>query len=160
MLIRPGIVRGTIQRRQALRPRRCFVGAPRSGRDREHVYTVCLGYAGVLPVFRARPLIAQEVEQLVLADGAANRASELILIERLTATLRVEIIVRIENRIAQEFKRRPVNLIGARLGDHVHVRARVPPVAGVEVRSLHLEFLNCIRARNRDSRINAGDVVG
>ena len=48
-----------------------------------------------------------------------------------------------------------MELIGARFCDQVHVRSRIPSVAGVVGGSLDLEFLNRVRIRYPEPCVNA-----
>ena len=51
----------------------------------------------------------------------------------------VEDVARVEHIVAQEFKHRAVNIIGARFSNQVYNRAGVAPVLGLEVRQ-HRRF--------------------
>jgi len=110
--------------------------------------------AGVAPagnsVLLIRLLIRHEEEQFVLLDGSAKHPSILVLIQNQLRSARgvPEPVVGIQSRVAEEFKRRPMEIVGARLGDDINVGARIAPVTRVVGRGLNLEFLNGVRIGN------------
>ena len=121
-------------------------------------------------VFLSRSLIAEECEQLVLNDGTAQDAAELVLIQdllRCSAGPIVAIVeegIGVENRVSQILKRRSVELIRSGFCNDVHIRARIPSVARVVGRGLNLELLECVWTWYADSsvqtRITRGSTVG
>src|SRR5262245_61704531 len=84
-----------------------------------------------------RSLIAEECEQLVLDDRAAQNAAELVLIQDLPRcgtgpiVAIVEEGIGVENRVSQVLERRSVELIRSGFCNDVHIRAWIPPVARV-----------------------------
>ena len=106
-------------------------------------------------------LVAAEIEQLVVFECAADRASELVLLENLFlrsavgVVAIVEEVVRVEGFIAEELEQRSVQSIGAGFGHNVHVGAGVAAEAGIVSGGLDLEFLNSVGVGSGDSRIEA-----
>ena len=124
---------------------------------------------GRSPIDLPGPLIRREEEKLVLLDRTANDPSELVLVQNLPRVvgnavdrlgLTAEEIIGIESGISKELKRGAMELIGAGLGDHIHVGSRIPSVARIEHRSLNLEFLNRVGVYKAKARILSIDAQG
>ena len=109
-----------------------------SGRHRNLARVHALG--------RSRPLIIAEKENLVLSDRAAERAAELVLIER--AARGRKIVARIEIGVAEEFENVAVKCIGAGFRDHVDLSAAEFAVFGVEVVGENPKLGDGIEVRN------------
>src|SRR6202035_1026177 len=67
-------------------------------------------------------LIVTKKEDLVAADGAAERAAEVVALE-LGDLLLIEVVACIERAVAQEFVGGAMQLIGAASGDDADLRA-------------------------------------
>ena len=94
----------------------------------------------------ALTFIIEEVEQLVLLYGTAERGAELILdVDRLHVVDRLEETHRVQIRIAQVFPRGTVNGVGAALGGGVDHGSRGAPVLGAVVAGLHAELADRVR---------------
>src|SRR5204863_1441401 len=108
-------------------------------------------------IFLPRSLVAEESEQLVLDDGTAQDAAELVLIQDLLRCRAGPIVAIVEegigvkNRVSQILKRCSVELIRSGFCNDVHIRARIPPVAGVVGRGLNLELLEGVWTWYSDS---------
>src|SRR5580704_7469793 len=82
-------------------------------------------------------LVAAKEEQFILLNGSAERAAELVLLQHLLSRFAggivavVEEIVRVQIAVAEEFKQRSMEVVGAGLGDNVDICAGVTPVTGV-----------------------------
>ena len=101
-------------------------------------------------------IVRSEEKYFVLANRAAERSSVLIAMQ-CRGCARAERRIRVQDRVAHEFKYRSVQIVRAGLGDHVHDSRSGAPVFGVVIVRLHAEFLNRIRARDRIARIaNSG----
>ena len=99
------------------------------------------------------PLIGTEEEPLIFDDRSANsvRRTDSRATNPWAAGAVEEEVVRVQVFIAKEFEQRAVKLIGAALGDDVHIGARIPAVRRVILAGLNLEFLNGVRIGNRDA---------
>ncbi len=96
----------------------------------------------------ASTLVAEKGEGPVPKQGAADRAAELMLTERRhRCVLRIEVVVRVEPVVAQEFEDAPVRRVAARLRGHVDQRRRLSAKLGGVHRLLDLEFLNRVDRR-------------
>src|SRR5437870_985499 len=117
-----------------------------------------------------RSLVAEECEQLVLDDRAAQDAAELVLIQDLLrcgagpVVAIVEEGIGVKNRVSEILKRRSMELIRSGFCNDVHICARIPPVAGVVGRGLNLELLEGVWTWYSDSgvqaRVTRGSTVG
>src|SRR5260221_9327565 len=102
------------------------------------------------------PVIAPKVERFVLLNGTADDSAELVLLQDLLSGLAgrivavIEEVVGVKRLVPDELEHATMHLVAARLCDHVHVRAGVPPKAGVIGGGLNLELLNRIRTGNGD----------
>ena len=100
-----------------------------------------------------RPLIAAEEEKLVTQDGTARCAAELVPFERAVYFLAgtgidpCEIIRRIQQIVANKFKEASVEIIRARHGHRIHLRAGMLPLRGRQRAGFDFEFLKRIRKR-------------
>ena len=103
---------------------------------------------------------AGEIERATLADGPAERESELVLLQRVRVRFAiartievVEGIARVEDVIAEEFVRRAVYDVGSRFDADVdHGSGAAPELGGVVAR-LNLELLDRIDVRHQDLRL-------
>ncbi len=126
----------------------CEVARKHRGRRHESE-EVCRGLA------QSRALERAEEEHSVGGDRTAQRPAVLIAAETIALALtrsgidRVEWIRRVEPMVANELEEIAVQEIGARLGHDVDRRARVHPVVRVRRACLELEFLQCVRKRQR-----------
>src|SRR5579871_283676 len=96
-------------------------------------------------------LKAAKEEQFVLSDWPTDCAPKLVLIQHLPCPAAIPILektVRIERSIAKKLKQGAVKHVASRLGDHVHVRTRVPTIAGIISRRLDFDLFKRIRMRN------------
>jgi hypothetical protein len=111
-----------------------------------------------LPQAFSQAFIAAEIKRFVLADRATQAGSKLITPERRGRTARIEKVSRIESRIAQEFKRRSMQLIGARLGYDVNDApggtSKLSAVGG----RFHAKLAHRIHAKGLSTHA-AGDLV-
>ena len=101
-------------------------------------------------------LIAAEEEQLVLDDGAADDAAELIALQRVAVG--GEIVLGVEVVVAEEVEDRAVEGIGSGARDDVDDRAGMEAVLRGEAGGLHAEFLNGIGEWER--QVHVGERVG
>ena len=93
----------------------------------------------------AAAFIGEEKESAVLFDRPAERTPKLILIEhRLHG---IEIALRVQRGIAEVVVDIAVQLVGPRLGDDIHHRARVASVLRVKGIGNDAEFLDAVRGR-------------
>ncbi len=96
----------------------------------------------------AEALVISEDKDLVLYDGAAQRGSELILLERgLHSIHGFDKAGGVEIGVAQKFPKFAVQLIGAALDGGVDDCASGAPVLGAVVIGLHLELCQGIGIR-------------
>ena len=100
-----------------------------------------------------RRLVGEEEKRAVLAivdfgdtHGTTHGHAELVLAEGLSTCS--EEAASVENVVAQEFERRPVQLVGAGLGDDVDLPAGSAPVLRTERERHDTELLQCIRVRH------------
>ena len=105
-------------------------------------------------------VVGEEEERLVLLDGTAQRAAELVDAEgragRIGRRDLVGVGVRVERLVAEELEGRAVEVVGARLGHHVdHRSARAPVFGGVGV-AVDLELLHRVLAELVGSAAGAG----
>jgi hypothetical protein len=77
-----------------------------------------------------RPLVAQKEERAIALKGPAARGAELMPPQRLVVARLGEVIVRVEDVVAQVLERRSAESIGARLRDDVDLRAGRAAVLG------------------------------
>src|SRR6266498_1956636 len=96
-------------------------------------------------------LIAAEEKQLVLSDGAAQRAAELVALQ--TAALRGEEIPRVEFVITHELEQVAMKFIRARFRDDVDRRRGVMAVARGQGAGLGLEFLQGVGEWHRQIQV-------
>ena len=101
----------------------------------------------------AHGLVIDEEKGLVFLQGAAQGAAKLVVVERLLRAvgLSVEVISRIQHRVAKEFQPGPVPIIGAAFGDDVDHRASATAVFGLEVGG-DAQFGNRFHRQNRRRR--------
>src|ERR1035441_21229 len=92
-------------------------------------------------------LIARKEESTVLDDPAAHAVAVNIPVEGNYRTRRIEIVLRVEPLVAQEFVTCPVQAVGAALGNRVDHDSCVAPIFGVERVTLHLEFPDHVNVR-------------
>src|SRR5271156_6231537 len=86
---------------------------------------------GVDALGGARALVIGEEENFVFADGAADGAAELVLIEGAAGGRKV--VARVEIGIAQECEEIAVKGVGAGFGDDVDLAAAELAILGVEI---------------------------
>ena len=97
----------------------------------------------------ALAFVTAEEEELVLHDSSADGGAELLQLSWcLGSTNVVEIIARIEPRIAAKSVGATVELVGARLHCHVDDRSRLPPVLRRRIFN-DVEFLDRVDGQNR-----------
>src|SRR5262249_55446008 len=101
--------------------------------------------------------VRSEVKQLVLDNRTADRAAELVAVERIVCWRKE--IAGVERTIAQELKKVTVDLVGARARHNVHYTARGVAELGGEVIRIKSEFLNSIRVGERQVHIEKRVVV-
>src|SRR6185437_11347703 len=110
-------------------------------------------------------LIIREEEELVLNDGAAKICAELIQLQRQLST-GFEVVMSVKSVVAEELKHRAVKLIGAALGDDIHLRSEgMAGLGGVAVVG-EIDFLNAVDAGAGNVRLllafgvqKAGDIT-
>ena len=122
------------------------------------------GHAGEArhPAGDAGPLVVHEEEGLVLDDGPAEVAPELLLVVRRLGRSRAlrEEVVRVHVLVAVEAVGRAVDLVGPRLRGDAHRRPRRPAVLrGVRARD-DLELLDGVHRGTRDLACQLLDVGG
>ena len=78
------------------------------------------------PLVLAQALVAAEEERLVLDDGSAERAAELVPAE--IRLLVIEVVLPVEAVVPEELEHRAGEQVGARLGDDVEDAAAGAPV--------------------------------
>ena len=101
--------------------------------------------------------VVGEQERRVLSDRSASRAAELIALE--VRPLGVEEIPRVERAVPQEFKRAPVEGIGARFVDRRHHASGGPAIFGGVLVGQDAEFADRLDAEI-DVQSAAGARVG
>ena len=93
----------------------------------------------------SQPFIRTEEKSSIFLDRAAQGASELIHDEgRLGG---IEVAAGIERAVAMKFIDVSVQLIGSRLGDHVHDRTGVAAIFGIKCISQNAEFFYAVGTR-------------
>ena len=92
-----------------------------------------------------RILVAEKEKQLVLLDRSTDHAAKLIALQLVHR--RRKCVPRIQISVAQEFKRRAVEVVGARFGHHFDRPRRVLPVLRRRGTRLYFELLQRIRER-------------
>ena len=99
-------------------------------------------------------------ECLVLNDRAADSGTELVLAEgrRLLVELVRERVARVQRVVAEELPKRAVELVRARLGDHIDDASEDTSEFRLVVVRLNLELLN--RIDNRRNDVHVADVIG
>ena len=111
----------------------CEIAGTLRGRGHERLH-------GLRLLIIDQALIDTEDEQGILPDGAAGIAAELILVDH--RDRRREEVARIESVVAQKLPRGAVDLIGAGLRRHQHLRAGIVPVLGGEVVREDADFVD------------------
>src|SRR6185295_12703333 len=101
---------------------------------------------GIDTLALARALEIAEEKQLVLFDRTADRSTKLVL--AIEAAFRREKVSGIERGVSQELKSASVNLIGTRLGDHIHHAAGIVAILGVEIVGKNPKLGDRIQIRN------------
>jgi len=136
-----------------------------AGRRRNRRQEGCGNALRADSVLLPRSLVAEECEQFVLDDRTAQDAAELILIQDLlrcsagTIVTIVEEGIGVKNRVSQILKRRSMELIRSGFRNDVHIRAWIPPVAGVVCRGLNLELLKGIWTWYSNSGVQAASLA-
>ena len=97
------------------------------------------------------PLVVPKEEKFIFHDGAADGST--ILVARKCSQRRRKIVPRIKRLVAQEIETRPVNIVGAALGNHVDDGAGGMSVFRVKGIGQQSEFLNGIENGNDGSAI-------
>src|SRR6266567_1890517 len=109
---------------------------------------------------RFRPalsLVTQEVEVLLLADGATYCSTKLVETQSIETRSRKQVLG-IEVVVAEEFVDRAMHVIGARLGDGVYHRAKVAPIVRRVRTGRHAKLLHpVLRGANA---LHSGDARG
>ena len=106
------------------------------------------GLAQPFPVEQEEQLVAA-VQQLGNDDRAADRRAVLVALERRDRPIvAIEVVLRVERRMARELEDRAVQLVGARLGRGVDLRDR-PAVLRVEQAGDDVELLQRVHRRQQ-----------
>lgn len=108
-------------------------------------------------VAKCRALISCKKKRLVANDGTTDCAPKLITLDLIRSHRRRKVILRVENRIAHELEQIPVEVVGARFGDHVHHATRILPVLRAVIARLYAELLE--RVGERKWLIDVGVLV-
>ena len=120
---------------------------------------------------QAKSLVGCEVKCLVLANGTAERAAELIAVElgnvaakraRRAATPTgwgIEEVPGVEFAIAEELEKAAVHLVSAAPQGHVDLRAAAAPECRRRVARLHLEFVHGFQGKLNGVLIVVGVIV-
>ncbi len=98
-------------------------------------------------------LIIHEEKELILLDGAPDGAAINVRVQyrvsigqaRKPLVAFEEPFIGVERRVAEEFKSRPMEVVGSGPSNHIHVGAWIATVTGVVTRRLNLELRNRIR---------------
>ena len=107
-----------------------------------------LGLAQPFPVEQEEQPVAA-VQQLGNDDGAADRRAVLVALERRDRPIvAIEVVLRVERRMARELEDRAVQLVGARLRRGVDLRDR-PAVLRVEQAGEDVELLQRVHRRQQ-----------
>src|SRR5262245_17963683 len=145
---------------------RCRESWPEAG-DRRHRARPRRGAGNglnqVLARVEAVSLVAAEEEHTVLGDRSADRAAELIQLERrfrhrrsaarggndtaVRIALRIEVVGRVEAVAPEVFEDGPVEVVAARLGDHADLPARAGTELGRIAAGFDPELLDVLEAR-------------
>ena len=111
--------------------------------------------AAILSNHLAVTLIVPEEKQLIVQDWPTQRAAKLVLLEGpFWSPRQVEIVVRIQNRVTQEFEGVTVELICPRLGNHVDLAARIVTILGVKIVCDDAELIDGVEVGNRRRAMN------
>jgi hypothetical protein len=95
---------------------------------------------------------------VVLLDGAADRAAELVALERVLGGR--EEVAGVQIAVAQKLEQISVNLVGSGFAHHVDHAAHGIPVLRAHIGALHAEFLDRVGVGKGQISINVGVVVG
>src|SRR6185369_12858755 len=97
---------------------------------------------------RARAFVVSKKERLVAFDWATKRAAKLVAdVFRLRLRRGCEEVTRVERGVAVELEERTVKVVGARIQNHVDLRARIATERRIVSAGQHFKLPNRIDGR-------------
>ena len=106
-----------------------------------------------------RPLVAREVEQLVLQDRPAQGSAELVVDQlRVSLVDRCEVRPGLERIVAVVLEGRTVQVVGSALDLHVHRGAAREPLLGIEAVGDDVDGVDRFERRNVGRHVRQPDV--